>query len=226
MKKEIRTNLEYLADRSVIDSGCDTEHYQFHLLRLSYSKAIAKITNNFNVSLLKKRIFMMNKKQTSSLGLAKCALFLPLVAALLLFNSFDLAGSRNTLQIPKEISEPLPMTTQQDNSVIFSRVEVMPIFPGGELALLKYIENNLTYPKTAAEKGIQGRVALKFVIKADGTIENIQVVKSLDPACDEEAVRVIKSMPKWTPGKQNGKAVAVDYSLPIIFKLSRGDEKK
>ena len=169
---------------------------------------------------------MMNKKQTSLLGgLAKCALFLPLVAALLLFNSFDLASIGNTLQVMEKVSEAVPVTAPEDEP-IFTRVETMPTFPGGDPALFKYIMDNLAYPKIAAEKGIQGRVALKFVIKADGTIENIQVVKSLDPACDEEAVRVIKSMPKWNPGKQNGKAVSVEYSLPIVFKLSSGEEEK
>jgi TonB family protein len=195
-------------------------------LRLSYSKAIAKITNNFNVSLLKKRIFMMNKKQTSSLGLAKCALFLPLVAALLLFNSFDLAGSGDTPQLPEEVSEPVSTTSQQEKPVIFTHVESMPVFPGGDAALIKYLLDNLLYPKTAVEKGIQGRVILRFVVKTDGTIDDVQVSKSLDPACDEEAVRAVKAMPKWTPGKQKGEAVAVFYTLPVIFKLSDDKAKK
>ncbi|MDR2680169.1 MAG: M56 family metallopeptidase [Tannerella sp.] len=97
MKRAIRINLEYMADRSVIDAGCDIEHYQFHLLRLTYHKATVKIINNFNVSPLKKRILMMNKKQTSKSGMAKYILVLPLVAALLVFNSLDVLSSKNQL---------------------------------------------------------------------------------------------------------------------------------
>jgi protein TonB len=143
-----------------------------------------------------------------------------------LFNSFDLAGSRDALQVPEEVSEPVAITSQQDDQMIFERVESMPVFPGGDAALMKYLSDNVTYPELAAEKGIQGRVVLKFVVKADGTIGDVLLVKSLDPVCDKEAVRVIKKMPKWTPGKEKGKAVAVYYSLPILFKLNNDEVKK
>jgi protein TonB len=143
-----------------------------------------------------------------------------------LFNSFDLAGSRDALQVPEEVSEPVAITSQQDDQMIFEHVEIMPVFPGGDAALMKYIMDNLIYPKSAAEKGIQGRVVLRFVVKADGTIDDVQVKRSVDPACDEEAVRVVKAMPKWMPGKEKGKAVAVYYSLPINFKLSNNEVKK
>jgi protein TonB len=102
---------------------------------------------------------------------------------------------------------------------IFNHVEVMPQFPGGDAALLKWLGDNIQYPTIAQEQGIQGRVVLRFVVKPDGSVDDVQVVKNLDPSCDKEAVRVVKKMPKWIPGKQNGNPVYVYYSLPVVFKL-------
>jgi len=101
----------------------------------------------------------------------------------------------------------------------FVYVEVMPLFPGGEAALMKYLGDNITYPLIALEQGIQGRVALRFVVKPDGSVDNVEIVKGLDPSCDQEALRVVKKMPKWIPGRQNGNAVSVYYSLSVAFKL-------
>jgi len=102
---------------------------------------------------------------------------------------------------------------------IFSHVEVMPQFPGGDAALIKWLADNIQYPAIAKEQGTQGRVSLRFVVKPDGTIDDVQIVKGLDTSCDNEAVRVVKMMPKWIPGKQNGNPVYVYYSLPITFRL-------
>ena len=102
---------------------------------------------------------------------------------------------------------------------IFSHVEVMPQFPGGELALLKWLNDNINYPTIAQEQGIQGRVSLRFVVKPDGSVGDVEVVKGLDPSCDKEAVRVVQKMPKWIPGKQNGNPVFVYFSLPVTFRL-------
>ena len=103
----------------------------------------------------------------------------------------------------------------------YDAVEQMPTFPGGEAELMKFIRDNLKYPLTAKKEGIQGRVILRFVVTKTGAIDNITVLRSLDPACDEEAIRLIKSMPRWIPGKQNGNAVPVYYTLPVVFKLIR-----
>jgi protein TonB len=102
---------------------------------------------------------------------------------------------------------------------IFSHVEVPPSFPGGERELMKWLTENINYPVIAAEQGIQGRVILRFVVGPDGSVGNVEVQRSLDPSCDKEAVRVVKKMPKWIPGKQNGNAVYVYYTLPVLFKL-------
>lgn len=101
----------------------------------------------------------------------------------------------------------------------FVTVEKMPSFKGGDAAMKKFIDDNLKYPKIAKEAEIQGRVTVRFVVTSTGAIEDITVIRGIDPSCDKEAIRVIKAMPKWEPGKQNGKAVDVYYTLPVVFRL-------
>jgi len=108
---------------------------------------------------------------------------------------------------------------EEEEQVIFQVVEEMPHFPGGEEALMKWLSENIRYPVIAQENGIQGRVICQFVVNSDGSIVDIQVVRGVHPSLDEEAVRVIKSMPKWIPGKQRGKPVRVRFTLPINFRL-------
>ena len=102
---------------------------------------------------------------------------------------------------------------------IFQIVEEMPSFPGGEQKLLEYVAKNTKYPQIARDSGIQGRVFIGFVVETDGSISNVKVLRGIGGGCDEEAVRVIKSLPKWKPGKQRGKAVRVSYQIPVNFKL-------
>ena len=102
---------------------------------------------------------------------------------------------------------------------IFTIVEEMPEFPGGMNKLGEYLAKNIKYPQMARETGIQGRVFITFVVEPDGSVTNVQVLRSLGGGCDEEAIRVVKSMPKWKPGKQRGKPVRVSYILPVNFKL-------
>lgn len=102
---------------------------------------------------------------------------------------------------------------------IFLVVENMPEFPGGEAAMYKFIGNNIDYPRMAKESGISGRVFVTFVVERDGSVTDVQIIRGIGGGCDEEAVRVIKAMPKWTPGKQRGKPVRVQYRMPIKFTL-------
>ena len=102
---------------------------------------------------------------------------------------------------------------------IFQIVEEMPDFPGGVAKLSEYLQKNIKYPQMARESGIQGRVFVNFVVEPDGSVSNVKVLRSLGGGCDEEAMRVVKAMPKWKPGKQRGKAVRVSYILPVNFKL-------
>ena len=106
------------------------------------------------------------------------------------------------------------------NDIVFDVVEVMPQFPGGLAAMLKYIRENIKYPEQAMKKGIQGRVTVSFIIEKDGSISDVKPVRSVHPLLDKEAVRMVKSMPKWSPGKNNGKPVRVRYNLPVMFKLN------
>jgi protein TonB len=95
----------------------------------------------------------------------------------------------------------------------------MPSFPGGNGALLEYLATHVKYPVVAQENGVQGRVIVSFVVERDGSITDVRVVRSVDPSLDREAARVVSSMPRWTPGKQNGSAVRVKYNVPVMFKL-------
>lgn len=114
----------------------------------------------------------------------------------------------------KEIVTEAPVEEE-----VFDMVEQAPQFPGGPAELMSYLGKNIRYPVIAQENGIQGRVVCQFVVGSDGSVRDIKVLRSLDPSCDKEAVRVIQSMPKWIPGRQNGKAVSVRYTLPVTFKL-------
>ena len=107
----------------------------------------------------------------------------------------------------------------EDSDVPFVVVEKMPSFPGGETALFKYLGDNIKYPVIAQESGIQGRVICQFVVNRDGSIVDIEVVRSVDKSLDAEAIRVISKMPRWTPGMQRGKTVRVKYTLPVNFRL-------
>lgn len=113
-----------------------------------------------------------------------------------------------------------------DKNGVYQIVEEMPQYPGGEQALLKYVSDNITYPQEAKDKEIQGRVFVSFVIEKDGSVNEVKVLRSIGGGCDEEAVRVIKGMPKWKPGKQEGKPVRVSYMMPINFKLDDGPSSK
>ena len=121
-----------------------------------------------------------------------------------------------------EIKAPVEQVVEEEETEeeIFMVVETMPEFPGGQAELFKYLSENVKYPVIAQENGIQGRVICQFVVNKDGSIVDVEVVRSGgDASLDKEAVRVIKSMPKWKPGKQRGKAVRVKYTVPVNFKL-------
>ena len=117
------------------------------------------------------------------------------------------------------VNEPVKPKEEEVTNKVFDVVEVMPSFPGGQGALMDYLRNNVKYPVVAQENGVQGRVVVSFVVEKDGSITDVKVVKSVDPSLDKEASRVVRSMPKWIPGKQNGSAVRVKYNVPVSFKL-------
>lgn len=111
------------------------------------------------------------------------------------------------------------ITSQKEETKVYTVVEQMPSFPGGENALLKYIGEHIKYPSVSLEQGVQGRVTLRFVVMPDGHVGEVQILKSLDPYCDREAKRVVQSLPKFIPGKQQGRAVAVWFICPVDFTI-------
>ena len=120
----------------------------------------------------------------------------------------------------KEVIATEPVKPKEEENKVFDVVEQMPSFPGGNAALMNYLGQNIKYPVIAEENGIQGRVIVQFVVGKDGHISDVRVAKSVDPSLDKEAVRVVKGMPRWIPGKQNGQAVTVRYTLHVTFRLN------
>jgi TonB family protein len=222
LKREMAMNLEYLADVGVLREGVDSREYQYHLLRLTYHETAVQIVNNFNVSQLKQRIMMMNKTRSSSLKLAKYLTILPIFFILIAANS-SYAGEKD-----QSLQEPPPVKKEVTEE-IFVVVEEQPEYPGGQEAMMKFLSDSIVYPEEAKAKGIQGRVICNYVVMKDGSIDDVNVVRGVDPLLDAEAVRVLKSMPAWKPGKQRGQAVNVRYTLPLEFRLDNkplSEEKK
>ena len=216
MRLQVRNNLEYLADRSVINGGTDKKAYQYHLLAVAYRTNVATITNNFNVLPLKKRIKMMNKQTSNPLARFKYLLFVPLAVALLAMNSTAMRAN-----VQKKVVKTTKVTKKTSaTDKVYEVCEQMPIFPGGDATMMKYLSENVKYPALAIKAQEQGRVVVSFTVEKDGAISDVKVARSVTPSLDAEAVRVVKAMPKWTPGKQDGQPVRVRYNVPVSFKLN------
>ena len=123
------------------------------------------------------------------------------------------------LKAKDDIAAPEPPKHVVEETKIFTVVEQMPMYPGGDAALMGYLRDNIKYPTVAAENGVQGRVVVGFVVERDGSITDVNILRGVDPSLDREAMRVVKSMPRWNPGKQNGSAVRVKYQVPVSFRL-------
>ena len=225
MKREVRLNLEFLADRKVMDAGFATKSYQYHLLGLTYNRKYG-LSNNFNFSHLKQRIIMMNKKKTNGAGHIKYALFAIPAFALLLAGNISCSSEATKTDDVKENAatekaDEAEVIVQQPatKGEVFMVVEQMPEFPGGMKELMTYLKDNIKYPKAAQDKKVQGRVIVQFVVEKDGTPTEFNVVRSVDPDLDAEALRVLGGMPKWKPGMQKGQVVRVKYTVPVSFKL-------
>jgi protein TonB len=134
--------------------------------------------------------------------------------------TFDVKGNDEAegevLKAKEVIADEKP---KEEETKVFDVVEQMPEFPGGQAALLKWIGDHIKYPAVAEENGIQGRVVCTFVVERDGSVTDVQVARSIDPSLDKEAIRVLKQMPRWNPGKQNGSSVRVKYTVPVTFRL-------
>jgi len=268
LKKIIRENHEFLADRAVLNTGMSVLQYKQLLLNqvIGFQPVMA---NNFNSSLIKKRIKMISKIKSSKMANFKYivgALSVILLIVIFACEQKEVAEMPNTeksvnLQLRLEgdkilisgddtdlekveaiikagnitVSKdslgntfiwsnpnPQPKVVKQktiDGEDVFFIVEEMPEFPGGDLALRKYIANSIKYPEIAQDKGIQGKVYVTFVVSKDGTVANARIARGVDPSLDKEALRVVSSLPQWKPGKQHGENVNVSYTVPINFLL-------
>ena len=220
LKGEIRLNLEYLADNKVTETMEDSKQYQYHLLGLAHTNSKTGLYNNFNVSQIKNRIIMMNKKRTRTTGRIKYALFAPLAAALLIASNISCTSTEN------QEANTEAVESRAVEGEVFQVVEEMPEFVGGMGECMKYLAANIKYPTEAIEKGIQGRVIVQMVVTKEGDIADTKIARGIDPLLDAEALRVVSGMPKWKPGKQKGEAVNVMYTLPVMFRLNGDADKK
>ena len=158
---------------------------------------------------------MKNKQKTNSFAGYKYLLFVPLVIALLAMNSTAMRAN-----VQKKVVKTTKVTKKTGTTdKVYEVCEQMPTFPGGDAALMKYLSENVKYPALAIKAQEQGRVVVSFTVEKDGAISDVKVARSVTPSLDAEAVRAIKSMPKWSPGKQGGEFVRVKYNVPVTFRL-------
>jgi TonB family protein len=232
----VKTLHEYLADEGVLHSGVDAKVYSALLFEQSTGIQINDLTNNFSKSLLKRRFTMMTKSRSKQIARAKLLFALPLALSMLLLISFSpdiIAQQEEKAAAPKQTEkvvtkqgpeDPPPPPKPQDEVPIFTVVEVMPKYPGGNDAMYAFLGENIKYPEKAQKEGISGRVYVTFVVEKDGSVSNVEVLRGAEASLDKEALRVVKLMPKWEPGTQKGKPVRVQYNLPIKFSLNKEKE--
>ena len=210
---------EYQADAAVLHIA-NKKEYGLMLLQNCNSMTAIPLTQAF-FSNLQNRFVMMSKPKSRKSALLKYAIALPLLIGLFFFANISISHA------------------QQQSQKIFKIVDEMPRFPGCEDVqdkkerencafdkMLKFIYTNIKYPKSAQEAGIQGTVVVSFVIEKDGSISDLKVVRSISPDCDEEVLRVVKMMPNWIPGKQDGEPVRVQFNLPVRFALEAPQKDK
>jgi TonB family protein len=228
--RSLRAVHEYQADQECLNSGVPIVNYQSLLLSQVFKSRAFNLTNSFsNPSLIKKRMVMMTKQRTSAIASAKMLIVVPVIAFIFL----AISASKSELMPPPPPPPPPSQSAElKDNpqvvreesigeakEVPFVVVEEMPMFPGGDGALLKYIAENTMYPELAKENNIQGKVIVRFCVTSKGSVSQISVLKGVDPELDAEAIRVVNTLPTFKPGSQGGKPVPVWYMVPITFSL-------
>ena len=196
LSKEIQDIHEYEADLTVLRKGINARDYQLLIIQKVVGSGSYTFANNFNHSSLKKRITMMIKEKSNPWARLKYLYILPIVAICMI------------------------ACTQSAKSIMsYEEVEVKPEYPGGMGELSKLLSSNLKYPLIPFENGIQGEVLVQFIVNKVGNVEEVAVFKGVEPYLDAEALRVIKMMPKWKPGKHEGKEVNVKCTIPVGFRL-------
>jgi TonB family protein len=235
---------EYIADKHTLDAGTNKADYAMLLLSQTFDTPAHHLVNPFfNHSLLKQRIMMLQKNRSQRIKLIKYGLSAPLFILMLVLSSATIGNSKTAnaihdkaeliLEKPANIitdttykasivtynpkTDKLPVTDTVPGKEIFTEVEHAPTFPGGEKAFSRFLSSTIKYPAEAVTNRVQGRSIITFVIEKDGTLSDIKVLRALGHGTDEEAVRALKTSPKWNPGVQNGHRVRVQYSVPVNF---------
>ena len=140
---------------------------------------------------------------------------------LFLCGGVAMAQNNDVVVPPAPSDEPqVDVGSQVQSAPVYQFVEQMPQFPGGDQAMMEYLKKNLRYPIVARENEVQGRVIVRFVVNEDGKVSDVVIMRDIGSGCGQEAVRVVKMMPKWLPGKQNGKPVKTYFTLPVTFRLT------
>ena len=220
-RNEAKEVHEFLADQGAIRSGIDHIAYQQLLFAQTMAVTTLRLPNSFNYSFLKRRMIMLTQKGSSKLMKIRFVWLAPVALAVIIVFACNKADNTGQKVVEKTANnESTALSEIPSNDSVYTIVEKMPEFPGGQGELVKFIGNNVKYPEIGKEHGIQGKVYVQFVINQNGQIENVKVIRGVDPALDEEAVRVIKSMPAWIPAENKGEKVRIQFVLPINFVLS------
>lgn len=217
MLREIRAVQEFQSDAASL-GACGREDYLHLLYRQVTGTGYGHITNNFQSINIKKRIVMMNTKK-SRFGAWKALAALPVAALLMMVGCKPAASEivdseKQAVVDPQATVEPELFDPQTAPEGF-----IPPEYPDGEKALYKYLAENIHYPEQAKADGIEGKVFVRFIVRDNGDIVNVEVSRGIGGGCDEEALRVVKNMPKWIPATSEGKVVNVQYVIPINFKL-------
>ena len=236
MKNCLKDIHEFEADEAVINSGVNAREYQLLIIKKAVGSRLYSIANSFNHSLTKKRITMMCKEKSNGWSRAKALYILPVAAiAALSFSTVENvnASEAETASKVNEFvandaskavgnylgHENTQLPAGDNDEKVFQVVEKAPEFPGGVEAMMRYLSENIRYPEEAKAAGKEGRAIISFVVKKDGSINDVTLLRTAGmESLDNEALRVIASMPKWNPGMQGGKAVNVKYTIPVVFK--------
>jgi len=209
-RRALRENHEFLADQAVISLGTAPSWYKQILVNQYVGDQII-LTNNFNYSLVKNRIQMISKIKSRKVAIGKVLFGMLMAVCLMAVFAFEPEGQTNFA-----VSQ---VKSDQTQDKVYENVEQMPEYPGGMEEMGKFIGQSVVYPHEAAKKGIKGKVFVSFVIAKDGSVTDAKIARGVDPMLDAEALRIINEMPKWIPGKDKGKVVAVQLTVPINFAL-------
>ena len=219
--KNLKAIHEFEVDEAVLNKGIDATQYQQFLVIKAVGNRLQPFANNLNKESLKRRIIMMNQKKSNRWMMLKALFVIPVatLAVSVFANTSDMSSMAKAANTTANSISTNNMQTKQSDIKSSDKVEVMPEFKGGNKAMMEFLMMNMKYPESAVKAKQQGKAVVGFVVKKDGTVSDVYIEKSTGyDVLDNEAMRVVKSMPAWEPGKQKGKPVDVKYFVPITFR--------